>query len=130
MKHSGNRSHDLGEDLRSSGETKTQRLELVQATKCHKTKKLARIRMYWDLKVGVLLIDGDHPVVAPYRTEDRLVGLHLEPSLDDKTVQVRKVNDRPPRAGGLSDHEETAVVAQRRRGKFDRPFSRSERTSS
>ena len=122
MKHGGNRSHDPSEDLRSRGETKTQSLELVRDTERHKMKKLARIGMYRDLKVDVLQIDKDHPGVPPYRKEDLLVGLHLEPSLDDETVQAQKVDDRLPRAGGLPDHEETAVVARRQRGKFDHPL--------
>ena len=51
-----------------------------------------RVGMYQDLMVCVLQIDGNHPVVPTYRTEDQLVGLHLEPSLDEETVQVRKAS--------------------------------------
>ena len=71
------------------GEAKTKHSKLIDRPVHHKAKELATVWMHWNLKVSMLQVDGDHPVTSLNETENRLAGLHLEASLENKLVQMR-----------------------------------------
>ena len=73
MKDDRHKSHDPGEYLKGRGEAKAEGLELIDPAIRNKPEVTTAVGMYRNLK-----IDGNHPVVPKHRTEDRLVGLHLE----------------------------------------------------
>ena len=56
------RSHNLGEDLGSHGETEAESPKLVRFAEGHKQQVLATVRVDGDLQVRFLQIDEDHPV--------------------------------------------------------------------
>ena len=105
MKHHRNRSHDLGKHLRASGEAETKSPKLIDCPINDKVKELAAVRMDRDLKVSILQVDVDHPVIFPNGTENQLVGLHLEASLQHKLVQARQIYHRPPRTQRLPHYK-------------------------
>ena len=120
MEHYRYRSHDPGKYLRGRGEAETEGFELRDHPIDDKTKKLPAVGMDRDLKVCVLQVDGDHPVTPTNCTENRLVGLHLETSLQYKFVEIRQVYHGPPRARRLPDDKQAAVIPWRGESQLDR----------
>ena len=60
----------------------------VQGTTTDSSMKTTAVGIYWNLKVRILQIDGDHLVTPPYHTEDRLVGLYLKMRLLDEVIEM------------------------------------------
>ena len=50
------------------------------------------VGMHCDPKVRILQIDSGHPVAPPHRTENQLVGLHLQLHLHDEAIQMGNIN--------------------------------------
>ena len=109
MENCGNRMN-----LRSFGEAKAQRFELIDLVSEHEAKKVTRSRMNRHLKIRFFQIDGGHPVPLTHRQEHRLNGLHLKRRHVHKTIEMGKVDDRTPRPRGLPHNEQTAVEDWRR----------------
>ena len=68
-----------------------------------------------NLKVSILQIYGDHPVVPPHRTKNRLRSLHPKRSPIHIQVQSGQVDNRPPPPPpplrSLDDNEHATVKA-------------------
>ena len=62
VKDGGNRSHNPRENLGRSRQTEIKDPELVCLSLHHESKVATRIAMNRNLQVGVLQIQGDHPV--------------------------------------------------------------------
>ena len=74
--------------------------------------------MHRNLKVGVLEIQGHHPISRAERQENGLCGLHMKVGDIHKAVEEREVDHRAPTTGDLASHKETTVIAGRRRSRF------------
>ena len=72
-----------------------------------------------DLEVGVLKIQGDHPISLADRSHYSPDCLHLEFGGGDKPVEGREVDDRAEAPCDLRDNEQMAVKARRRRSLLD-----------
>ena len=62
MEKRRHRSHDPCEHFRGRGETEAKNLELIDSAVDDKPQELPAGWMNRNLKVGILEIDGDHPV--------------------------------------------------------------------
>ena len=117
------RRHNPGENLRRCGQPEAENLELPGSPSGCEPKKLATLWMHRNLKVGILQIDGHHPVVPPQRAEDRLSGFHPELRDYHRKVQGGEVNDWPPPSRFLRHHEHVAVIPWRRRRRLHRTLA-------
>ena len=70
MEDGGNWGHNPREDLGCGRKTEAEDLELVRLPCYHEAKVTTRIVMNWNLKVGVLQVQGDHPVAWADGTKD------------------------------------------------------------
>ena len=105
MEDGGNGSHNPREDLGRGRETETEDPELVRRSLYHEAKKTTRIMMNRNLQVGVLQVQGNHPVTRTDGTKDGLWSLHMEVRRGDVIVQGRQVDDGAPRPRSLLDEE-------------------------
>ena len=70
MKDGGNGSHNPSEDLGRGRQTETKDPELVRPSFYHESKVTTRITMNRNLQVGVLQVQGDHPVARTDGTKE------------------------------------------------------------
>ena len=112
MEESQHRSHHASKHLWSCGQTEAEDLELPGLPYGCEPEILARRRVDRDLKVHILQMYGDHPVVPANRAKNRLRSLHLKRSPIHNQVQGGKVDDWPPTPPlSLGDNEHAAVEA-------------------
>ena len=119
MHDRGNRGHDAGEHLRSRRQAKTERAELVNRPLYAKSQEPARRWMNRNLEVGVLKIQGHHPIPHTKRLENGLCSLHMKMGDIHKPVEAREVNHRAPPTSDLGSHKERAVNTWCRRSRLD-----------
>ena len=113
MKDGGNRSHNPRENLGRGRQTEIKDPELVCLSLHHESKVATRIAMNRNLQVGVLQVQGDHPVTWTDGAKDRLWSFHVEVKRGDVIVQGRQFYDGTPRPRSLLDEEQTAVETRR-----------------
>ena len=115
-------SHDAGEDFRGREQTETEGLELVSPPEGQEPKVPPAPWMIRNLEIGILQVDGDHPVVPLNCMENRLGGLHLERSLEHKPVQEGEGDHWTPRIQRLPHYKQATVKPRGGMSKFDCPF--------
>ena len=113
------RSHDAGERLRGRREPEAQGPKLVHRIPHAKHQVMARSWMHRNLEVGILEVQGYHPVPWPETLENRLGSLHVKMGKLHSTIEAREIDDRPPTPGDLEGDKEATVKPRERRRDLD-----------
>ena len=119
MHYRGYRSHDAGERLSSRREPEAQGTKMVNHIPHAKPQVTARSWMYRNLKVGILEVQGYHPVSWPERLENGLGSLHVKMGELHPPVEAREIDDRSPTPGDFGGDKEATVKPRRRRCDLD-----------
>ena len=111
MEETRHRSHQASEDLWGCGQTKAEDPELPGPLSGSEPEKPARLRVDRNLKVSILQIYGDYPVVPPHGTKNSLRSLHPKRSPIHIQVQGGQVDNQPPTPRNLGDNEHVSLEA-------------------
>ena len=109
MHNHRDRSHDAGERLRCRRETEAQGAKLVHRIPHAKPQVTARSWMYRNLEIGILEVQGYHPVPWAERLENGLGSLHVRMGELHPTVEAREIDDWSPTPADLGGNKEATV---------------------
>ena len=113
----------MSEHLRCCGQTEAEGLELPGLPSGCEPAVLARRRVDRDLKVRILQIYGDHPVVLANSTQNRLRCLHPKRGPIHTQIQGGQVDDQPPTPRSLGHNKHAAEESRSWRRRLHRSLA-------